>query len=181
MNSWNPYMYHQKPYNENSNGEDWDAPRNVNESAQNIEPMTMMENVPMPTMPTMMENVPMPTMPAAYPQVAPMMTMPSACPYTAPMMPMDCGCYYPTGHHYPMFTCEESGIPWTTPTFPMTGMPGTMPSMTSPMEQTAMPMMGANMPAPTTSYPAAPFMPGQFTPSPSPMIESGYTPYYRYR
>ncbi|RAK23132.1 hypothetical protein B0I26_10186 [Anoxybacillus vitaminiphilus] len=170
MNSWNPYMHHQMPYNENFHiDEDWDVPRNVNESAQNIE------------LSTMMENVPIPTMPSAYPQMAPMITMPTAYPHTAPMMPMDCGCYYPSGHHYPMFTCPESGVPWTTPMFPMPSMAGTMPSMTSPVGETAMPMMGPNMPAPTTSYPAAPSMHGHFTPSPSPMMESGYTPYYPYR
>ncbi|HZG61325.1 MAG TPA: hypothetical protein VEY68_12775 [Anoxybacillus sp.] len=169
----NPYMYHQMPYNKNFHiDEDGDAPRNVNVSEENVEPMTMMENVPMPTMP------------AAYPQMAPIMTMPAAYPYTAPMMLVDCGCYYPIGHHYPMypmFTCQESGMPWTTPMFPMPSMDGTMPSMTSPADETAMPMMGPNMPAPTTSYPETPFMRGHFTPSPSPMMESGYTPYYPYR
>ncbi|MBA2872750.1 hypothetical protein HNQ85_003062 [Anoxybacillus calidus] len=174
MNSWNPYMYHQMSYNENFHiDEEGDTPRNANESAQNIEPV--MENVPMPA------NIPMPTMPATYSHMVPTITMPAAYPHTAPMMPTDCGCYYPTGYHYPMFTCEESVIPWVTPTFPMMGMAGTIPSMTSPMVETTGPMMGTNMPAPTTSYPTAPFMHDQFTPSPSPTMEYRYDSYYPYR
>jgi hypothetical protein len=170
MNNQNPYMYHQMPYNENFHiDEDGDAPRNANVSAENVEPMTTMENVPMPSIP------------AAYPYMVPTMTMPAAYPHMAPMMPTDCGCYYPTGHHYPMFTCEESGIPWTTPMFPMMNMAGTIPSMTSPVGETAGPIMGTNMPAPTISYPTVPFMHDQFTPSPSPTMEYRYDSYYPYR
>ncbi|WP_044893980.1 hypothetical protein [Bacillus alveayuensis] len=154
MNNWDPYISNQIPYNKNFHmDEDREETRNVNEPGQNMEPMSMMENVPMPTMP------------AAYPKMAPM--MPAAYPHTLPTMPMDCGCHYPSSYHYPTFTGQESTMPWTHPTFPMM-----MPAQT--MMPTSMPSMGQMLP--TASYPAGPFMHGHF-----PMMTYGYHPYYSYR
>jgi hypothetical protein len=168
MNNWDPYISDQIPYKKNFHmDEDREETRNVNEPGQNMEPMSMMENVPMPTMP------------AAYPKMAPM--MPTAYPHTLPTMPMDCGCHYPSGYHYPTFTGQESTMPWTHPMFPMMNMAGTMPGMTSPSGEMVEPMMGTNIPSmgqmlPTASYPAGPFMYGHF-----PMMTCGYHPYYPYR